>query len=195
MYVFQKDGKTNTSKYVGAFQLDLANLGDNNAIFYPTWTVRPSDFAGIDPNGDFRIRTLVPSHFTSMYANVRGEMIITERHLADKQEALQEQIQQDQMAQEILDLRTNQLKGDPNFAGNPNAPADKAGLVAQMEAAEDARNMELAELDRWRRRVNTANLEMQDLLKENRELEQQLKQSASPEKPAEPEVASKITSR
>ncbi len=195
VYVFQKDAQTGTSKYVGAYQLDPASLGDNNAAFYPTWTVRPSDFEGIDPGGDFRLRTMVPSHFTSMYANIRGEMIITERLLADKQAALQDQIQQDQMAQDILDLRTNQLKGDPNFAGDPNAPLDKTGLVAQMEAAEDVRNMELAELDRWRRRVNKANLEMQNLLKENRELEQQLEQAATPEKPAEPEVASKITSR
>ena len=70
------------------------------------------------------------------------------------------------MAQEILDQRTNQLKGDPNSAGDPNAPLDKAGLVAQMEAAEDARNMQLAELDRWRRRVKQANDQMQNLLKE-----------------------------
>ncbi len=195
VYVFQKDPQNGTSRYVGSYQLDPARLDDNAATFYPTWTIRPSDFEGIDPNGDFRVRTMVPAHFTSNYATIRGEMIITERGLVDKQQALQEEIQQDQMAQEILDLRTNQLKGDPNFAGDPKAPLDKAGLVAQMEAAEDARNMELAELDRWRRKVKNANDEMQDLIKANRDLEKELEKIATPSKPAEPEVAAKVTSR
>jgi hypothetical protein len=143
--------------------------GGGNAVFNPTWTVRNSDYESIPPqsvNGPFRVRPMVPAHFPSKYASIRGDMSITERLLADKQDDLAEQKLREADAKRVLQQRTDQLKGPD-------------GIVSQLQTSEDARNLELEEEDHWRREVDKAKQELEQLQKDNRDLEQQLKQSPS----------------
>lgn len=164
VYVFQPqpDG---SSLYIGSFQLAAPVQPGGAAQFNPTWTPRGDDFAAIEnPNGPFRVRPMVPSYFPSKYADIRGAMSISERLLADKQDDLAEQKLREADAKSIRDRRNNQLQGPE-------------GLVSQLQTAEDARNVELEEQDHWRREVNEAKKEIEDLMKVSRDLEQQLKQS------------------
>lgn len=175
IYLFlpQADG---SSQYVGSFQLAGPVNQGGRAAFEPTWTVRQEDFERIqNPQGPFRVRPMVPSHFPSKYAEMRREMTVTERHLADKQDDLAEQKQRQIDAQKILAERTEQLQGPD-------------GLVSQMQSAEDERNVELEELDYWRRKVDDARQEIENLLEENRQIEQQIESSADSQAPVTAQI-------
>lgn len=178
VYVFQPqpDG---SSLYIGSFQLGGAVQQGGAALFNPTWTPRGEDFAAIqNPDGPFRVRPMVPAHFPSKYASIRGEMSITERFLADKQHDLAEQKLREADAKAIRDQRNTQLQGPE-------------GVVSQLKTAEDARNVELDELDHWRRKNDDARQTIESLMKENRDMEQQLKQPAG----GNPPVTTQITRR
>jgi hypothetical protein len=178
IYVFkpQPDG---SSIYVGSFQLaNQVAAGATGASFVPTWTVRNSDFLPElvqSPTGPFRVRPQVPAHFPSRYADTRGEIAVAERILGDKEADLQEQLLREADAKAIRDRRVEQLQGPD-------------GLVAQLKSAEDARNVELEEVDHWRRKVDQARKEIEDLVNESRKLEQQLDPPASGNPPVTPEV-------
>ncbi len=179
VYVFQPQAD-GSSLYIGSFQFKPPVQAGGIADFIPTWTVRPEDGAAIqNQNGPFRVRPMVPSYFTTKYAAVRGEMTVTERILADKQEDLAEQKLRQADAKSIRDKRNDQLQG-------PN------GVVSQLQTSEDARNIELDELDYWRRKVDDDQKTIKELLKESHELEQQLKTS-SPSNP--PPVTTQVTTR
>ncbi len=181
IYVFQPqpDG---SSLYVGSFQLTAGVAqGAQGAAFAPTWTPRNEDYIQQlvqNPNGPFRMRPMVPAHFPSQYADVRGDMAVTDRLLADKQDDLKEQQLREVDAKAIRDRRNEQLQGPDGF-------------VAQLKTAEDARNVELEELDHWRRKVNDAKLEIESLLDESRKMEQQLKQPSDGNPPALNQVTSR----
>jgi len=176
VYVFQPqpDG---SSVYVGSFQLAGAVAPGGTARFTPTWTVRNEDFEDIpNANGPFRVRPLVPAHFPTEYAETRKETTIMERALADKQIDLAQQKQRQIDAQAILDKRTAELVGPD-------------GLVPQIQSAEDARNVELEELDYWRRQVDQARKKIEKLTEENAELEKQLEPADPESEPVTAQVA------
>ena len=180
MYVFQPKADGKSSLYIGAFQLAAAVQPGGNALFNPTWSVRPDDFAAIEnPNGPFRIWPLVPSYFPSTFADIRGEIALSERYLADKAQDLKDQEAREMDATEILQKRNDQLQG-------------QNGVVDQLQQSEDERNVQLEELDFWRRQVDQARQKIENLEKANRDLEQQLHQTPSGN---QPEITTQVTSR
>lgn len=176
VYVFQPqpDG---SSLYIGSFQLTgPVAAGAAGATFAPTWTPRNEDYAGVqNPNGPFRVRPQVPAYFPSRYSDIRGEMAVVDRLLGDKQADLQEQLLREADAKAIRDRRNEQLQGQD-------------GLVSQLKSAEDARNVELEEVDHLRRKVDDARKEIENLVNENRKMEQQLDPPPSSNPPKTPEV-------
>ncbi len=167
VYLFQPQAD-GSSLYVGSFQYGGPSPGGQH-VFVPAWTPRQDDFAVIqNPQGPFRMRPLVPAHFPSRYTDIRGEIAIAERLLADKQGDLADQKLREADAKAIREQRTNQLQGPD-------------GLVLRLEKAEDARNLELEELDHWRREVDQARREIEQLMEESKQLEQQLNQTVAPE--------------
>jgi hypothetical protein len=181
VYVFQpqEDG---SSLYIGSFQPAGPVQPGGNAVFNPTWTPRNDDFAAIqNPSGPFRVRPMVPAHFPSKYADLRGQISITERLLGDKQHNLATQKLREADAKAIRDQRTNQLQGPE-------------GYVAQLQSAEDERNVELEEEDHWRRKVNDARQEIDQLMKTSRDLQQQIRESETPES-TPPDVTARVTRR
>lgn len=181
IYVFRPrpDG---SSLFVGSFQLGgpiaTGAGGMPAATFNPTWTPRNEDFIEElvqNPRGPFRVRPMVPAHYPAQYVEARGKMAVVDRMLGDKQADLVEQQARETDAKAIRDRRTEQLQGPE-------------GLVAQLKLAEDARNVELEEQDHWRRKVDDAAKEIENLFKKGRELEQKLKPPESGNPPVTPEV-------
>ncbi len=173
LYVFkpQQDG---SSVYLGSFKYDSMLNG-----FAPTWAVRSEDNPGSQNlNAPFRVRTMVRSQSLTHYVELRGEIIVNERLYTDKLADMAALTERKKDAQSELDKRTNELAG-------PN------GLVEQLQKAEDARDVQLEELDYWRRQVNDAQLELRDITIENLKLEQELKTAPT----AEPETPAKVTLR
>lgn len=162
VYAFQGDQQGQNSVYIGEFK--VTNLQPGQSDLESTWTLRPNDFKNQNPQSPWRFRTMVPAKFLREFVNLRTDLEVTERRLKDKQRALAEQQEQDQEAQQILDIRTAQLQGGGNTPG----------IVADMESEEEKRNVELAELDRLRREVRDTYLRMTQLIEENAALESKL---------------------
>ena len=150
----QQDG---SSSYVGSF--NVAQLGRTTTVLAPTWLISP-DEPGQWNAAAWRVRTSIPGGAKERIAGLRSAIVTAVNYLQDKQQHLAVEDEAVQEAQKILQNRIAELTGEGAAEGAP-------GLVAEIAEAEDARNQELAELDRLRRQV-------QQIYAERTQLQQQL---------------------
>ena len=162
VHAFMTINNGTESKYVGIFQ--AVQVDDNQAQFEPLWNVEAGDLNGVQPSGEWRLRSEIPSRFTSELTRLRTDRATAIRSLQDKSRQLQAQTAQEADARTILQNRIDQLEDKD----------DDPGLVAMLASEEDERNKELLELDAIRRQIKDADEKIAELIDELQQLEQQV---------------------
>ncbi|WP_166820369.1 hypothetical protein [Thalassoroseus pseudoceratinae] len=169
VHAFMTINNGTESRYVGVFQ--AVQVDDNQAQFEPLWKVEPEDLAGVQPSGEWRLRSEIPARFTSELTRLRTDRVTALRARQDKLRQLQAQTAQVDDAKTILQNRVDQLEGKD----------DDPGLVAMLADEEEKRNAELFELDAIRRQIKQADDKIANLIEQLESLEQQVaSNSAAP---------------
>ena len=135
----------------------------NQALLKAAFRVR-SDDASKWTEGTWRLRSQIPSAYSTRIADLETQLAISDELLAKQHTNLETQDQLVEAAKEQREDRIGELLG-----GRKADSADE-GLVARITKADEQRNESLAEVDRLRRSVREAKLNMERLLRENSQL-------------------------
>jgi hypothetical protein len=156
LYAFEL--ATSGPVYVGAFGVNQVQA--NQSLLRAAFHVRPDDSAKWT-EGTWRLRSQIPSAYSTRIADLQKELAISDEVLAKQRSNLETQNQLLAASKEQREDRIGELLG-----GRKADNADE-GLVARITKADDQRNESLAEVDRLRRLVREAKLNAERLLREN----------------------------
>ena len=165
LHAFRPDGSGFI--YVGAFQVQ--SIRESQIAMLPMWKLQPGETQQWGAGGaGWHFRTDIPISYQTRFDNLHAdteftlrEMISGQANLAQQQEALTD-------ANQKLAEWQGQLIGPETPPAEPSLPPEfKIGLVPAMEAEEESRNKELAELDRLRHLLKDTNDLLQSLNREN----------------------------
>ncbi|HEV7998342.1 MAG TPA: hypothetical protein VGP63_00590 [Planctomycetaceae bacterium] len=157
LYAFQLDNGGST--YVGSF--NVADVTANESGLKATFPVRAQDVASWNGQS-FRLRTVIPSAFLSQFADLQAKLVSNDEVLKKQEKNLTTQGELATAAQEQRNTRVAELLG----AGAGKA----AGLVAEINQADDERNASLMRVDDLRRKINEAKAHVNILIQDNNNL-------------------------
>ncbi|MEZ6122929.1 MAG: hypothetical protein R3C49_07105 [Planctomycetaceae bacterium] len=155
--VFAFFGGAEGFNYVGEFR--ALNITASRAELEPVHGLSQQEFAQLDVNAAWRLRTMVPpgerTSVDELYRHGRQtvEMIQTVDANLARQDALLK------AAQAALATREAELLGDPSRDPVPNRPELHEGLLKVTEQTEEERNQLLVDVDRLRRAIKVAHAE------------------------------------
>jgi hypothetical protein len=161
--------------YVGAFGVNQVQI--DQSLLKAAFRVRADDSAKWT-EGTWRLRSQIPSAYSTRIADLQKELAISDEVLAKQRSNLETQNQLLAASKEQREDRIGELLG-----GRKADNADE-GLVARITKADDQRNESLAEVDRLRRLVREAKLNAERLLRENGELASHLMDKSTPKQQA-----------
>jgi hypothetical protein len=160
LYAFQL-GNGGSSTFVGSFS--AAEVRDNESALKSTFPVRAADIP--EWNGQsWRFRTVIPSAFVSRIAGLQSELGIADELLKKQENNLATQTELAKTAREQRDGRIAELLGAAGDGGQA------AGLVAEINQADDQRNASLLRVDDLRRKIKEAEGHVTTLIQENSKL-------------------------
>jgi hypothetical protein len=160
LYAFQL-GNGGSSTYVGSFA--ASEVRDNESALKATFPVRAADIP--EWNGQsWRFRTVIPSAFVSRIAGLQSELGIADELLKKQENNLATQTELAKTAREQRDGRVAELLGAAGDGGQA------AGLVAEINQADDQRNASLWRVDDLRRKIKEAEAHVKTLIQENNTL-------------------------
>ena len=179
LHAFRPDGAGFI--YVGAFQVQ--SIRESQVSMVPMWKLQAGETQLWGAGGTgWHFRTDIPTSYQTRFDNLLADTEFAIREMQSGQQNLAQQQEARQDAEQKLAEWQGQLIGPEPPPAEPSLPPEfKVGLVPAMEAEEEARNKELAELDRLRHLLKDTNDLLQSL---NRENSQIAGQSSSTEQPA-----------
>ncbi len=157
-YVFMLDGDAST--YMGSF--NAAEVAANEAGLKATFPVRAADVPAWSNGTNFRLRTTIPSAFVSRIAALQTELVKHDELLKKQEKNLATQAELVAAAREQRETRVAELMG--------GGAGITAGLVAEINKADDERNASLARVDNLRRKISEAEAHVKDLIQVNNSL-------------------------
>jgi hypothetical protein len=182
LHAFRPADDGNGYAYVGP--LRPQSITDTNTTAVPVWTVRSGE---ADPwnaqTQQWRVWPRVPPGAVTQFMDLQARLIKADESLASKDKYLEIQQALLDEAKKQNQVRRQELLGPENPPESPE-PLDGMeythGLLAAMEAEEEARNVLLAEIDRLRRELKASYARLNGLRDDNLKKVQQL-----PQPPAE----------
>jgi len=118
------------------------------------------------PRGELRVREEIPSNFREELAALRTQAIIAEQHVQQATDQLRIQDLHVEAAQKALDMRMNELNGNPEAPEKAGQDV-KDGLVQTIRREETARNALVKEVDALRRPLSDRYLQLTKILDDN----------------------------
>ncbi len=158
------------SRYLGPFQIVSAR--GSQSQLQPMFRVVGNP-AQDWPAGSWRVWQVVPSQAPSRVVALTSEIVATLEAVASREATLALQQKAVQQAQAHLESRQRELLGNPQAPKVEGVPEISEGLVAALHDAQAARNADLAELDRLRRKVDQAYEQLTELVAQNGRLLEQ----------------------
>ncbi|HET6323543.1 MAG TPA: hypothetical protein VFG04_02490 [Planctomycetaceae bacterium] len=158
LYAFQI-GDNGSTTYVGSF--NAAEVQANESGLKATFPVRAQDVATWNGQ-NFRLRTVIPSAFVSQFADLQSKLVTQDELLKKQEKNLLTQGELSAAAREQREARVAELLG--------GGEAKAAGLVAEINRADDDRNASLARVDELRRKIREAKIQVTSLIQTNNEL-------------------------
>jgi hypothetical protein len=160
LYAFEL-GNGGSSTFVGSFA--AAEVRDNESALKATFPVRAADVPTWNGQS-WRFRTVIPSAFVSRIAGLQSELGIADELLKKQESNLATQTELAKTAREQRDGRVAELLGAAGDGGQA------AGLVADINQADDQRNASLLRVDDLRRKIREAEAHVKTLIQENNTL-------------------------
>lgn len=154
--------------YVGAFRISAAQ--ETQAALTPNWRLRPDEEKTWRYGPNWRFRSNIPPQHRIKFAEYEKTMLIKDELVAQQERNLEYQKNAKAKAEEQLELRIRELKGDPDKA---NSNLDKYlidGLHKAVADVENSRNKSQGEVDDLRRQIKRARDEIERLTQENESL-------------------------
>lgn len=147
VYVFAET--PGSSQYLGEFT--VTDIRPSQAVARLTRTPYPKETESW-PRGTFHVRSTLPANWLAMIADLQGQQVIADSILVDQRLELEIRNQLIKSSQATLDQRMSELNGNPQ--ANPEAGDEvKDGLVESLRKYSTARDLQLAEVDRLRRKM------------------------------------------
>ncbi len=161
-----------SSTLLGSGGFRVTKALEDRAALEPTWRMRAGDVSA--KPGEWRARALVPAHYEARFSQLEVELIAADDALRAGQQELDRQTEAIKVATEHLNLRLNEINGNPDLEGKDLPPSIVKGLLTVLEDEEELRNAALAQVDRLLRdlkqtreafdRVRQANVELTNSL-------------------------------
>ena len=172
VYVFQPSPDGAGTSFVGPFRVSQPQEALSALI--PAWRLRQEDAEQWDKTwrygANWRVRLSIPRQHKTQFADFEMIMLKKDELLAAQQQHLEMQQKGKTKAEEHLDLRIRELKGDPDQA---NQSLDKyliQGYHKTVAELEIARNAVQADVDALRRQIKRTRDEIDRLTQENNQL-------------------------
>lgn len=169
----------NPSQYVGPFR--LLQERDDKSEFYLAWPTMEQTEAAVQAGAGktWRFWEEVPRNFSDEQQLQVMDLVAANEHKAKMGERLRDAQARQKESEKQRDERIEEInQGIPNADPKELGPEDVEGLINTIVAAETERNKTLAEVDDLRRRIHDAQVLLNQLIDENRELERKLPQAA-----------------
>lgn len=144
------------SAYIGEFAVNAGQLQANSCVLSPTWFLQQEEFAEWDSSGGVRVRASIPVGGRNRFSSLSEALTRTVRSLQRTNSGIAEQTDLLAAAQAALEVRKNELQGDPNGPDVFSHPEYRIGLVAAINNIEDERNALQSAVDTLRRKVTAA---------------------------------------
>lgn len=154
MYVFQLENN-GASSYVGSF--NVAQVEANESGLKATFPVRAEDVPNWSGQ-NFRLRAGIPSSFVSQITDLQAKLVTHDELLKKQERNLATQAELATTARDQRDTRIAELLGGKDI---------QAGLVTQINQADDERNASLRRVDDLRRKISEAEARVKSLIQEN----------------------------
>jgi len=157
VHVFAQDAQGG-SYYIGEFVAGIGpnELSEQNATLIPVWNVSAQEMASWNFSGGVRMRSQIPAGGRSAVGNLNQIIQRTYEQLAQTSLRFEEQTRLNAAADAALQVRKNELLGNPEGPDNPDHPEYKVGLVQALEDLEEQRNAVQAGVDELRRLIKSA---------------------------------------
>ena len=143
VWAFQKN-QDGSSLLAGEFK--VTTIRDEQAVFAPNWRFRPGDTQGWQA-GNWRIRSLVPSHYGERLTATEVALLVADEDLAAKKDDVVLQTKMVAAANGELDQRLKEINGNQQNDGKDLPTEIIKGFLATMLNEEELRNMALATVD------------------------------------------------
>jgi len=171
LHVFTDNGQGKVS-YTGEFLLGVGanELGEQTCVLYPTWRVSPQEMATWNFTNGVRLRTQIPPGGRAELDSLNQTIQRAFEQLTQLNNRTQDQKSLKADADIALEVRRNELLGDPAGADVPERPEFKLGLVKAIENIEEERNAVQIEVDALRRRIQEAARKRTELVEGVKEL-------------------------
>ncbi|MBD3672346.1 MAG: hypothetical protein HUJ26_02365 [Planctomycetaceae bacterium] len=162
------------SRFIGPFQ--VVQLTDSNSTLQLTKYPRQEDISSWQ-QGAWRFWQFVPTQFSNRFENQWNELLQADERLAQAVSLEKEMVAQRKRSQEQIAEREAELTGGPELPQTGNLPSeDLEGLVKALGDAEQNRNTVLLTVDTLRKQIHAAQVKLQGLVDESRQLVEQLPQ-------------------
>ena len=173
LYAFQPEG--DGYKYVGEFR--ASSVGANQSSFKMMRTPKRGETKGWE-NGSWRFRDRVPYGELARYPDLIRQLTVKQEQLKKHGQNVKDQKKLAEDAQEQLDARISELRGDPEAAPELGSRY-RLGYVESLRQASKTRNEQLQELDRLRLKLKAVHDQFNLLRVENTGLADQFSQGES----------------
>lgn len=165
----------NPSQYVGPFR--LLQERDDKSEFYLAWPTMEQTEAAVQAGAGqtWRFWEEVPRHYADEQRLQVMSLLAANEHKAKMGERLRDAQARQKESEKQREERIAEInQGIPNADSKELPPEDVEGLANAIVSAETERNKTLAEVDDLRRRIHDAQVLLNQLIDENRELERKL---------------------
>lgn len=170
-FLVGQDGST----FLGEFKIE--QVQQDSIVARLTRDLMPNEMQKW-AQGLYRTRNNLPASWKAILTSLNSDYIITQDLLRAQRLQLQTLTGQIQDSQQVLDRRMSELSGN---AAPPEGASQQVidGLVQTLRSLDEERNQSLGEVDRLRKQLDKAYVDLEQTLEANKQKAEQLKSSSA----------------
>jgi len=162
------------SRFIGPFQ--VTDMRDNNSVMQFTKFPRTSDIETWN-QGSWRFWKKIPSQYSNRYDTQWNALVSADERLGQAVKLAEVMTEQRNLSNEQIETREAELKGGDQLPSSEDLPPeDLEGLAKTISTSETARNQVLLAVDQLRRNIFAAQVKLQSLIDQSREMVNDLPQ-------------------